>query len=160
MRNAGLLLLVALALPVISSAEEACPWMNAATAGGLLDGAVTLKVTHPGKDKDDVNCEFTRQGGSLTYSLRIEVQTMSAPREYFPKYAAQCRARGTPLNAIGNEAFACGRARRGQISEEVVSRVRDRAFRILIATNDPAAAQGAFREKAASAAEQVAGNLF
>jgi hypothetical protein len=53
-----------------------------------------------------------------------------------------------PLKAIGSEALAC----RGEAGEQVVGRVRDRAFLVRITTND--------REKVRKVAEMVAGSMF
>jgi len=53
-----------------------------------------------------------------------------------------------PLKAIGTEALAC----RGETGEQVVGRVRDRAFLVRITTND--------REKVRKVAEMVAGSMF
>ena len=104
-----------------------CPWLNQATAAGVLGGPVT-----------QAGCSFTR--GSL--ELRIE-----AGRD-FEWYAAGCRAEVVHLKAIGTEALAC----RGEAGEQVVARVRDRAFLVRITTND--------REKVRKVAEMVAGSMF
>jgi len=53
-----------------------------------------------------------------------------------------------PLKAIGSEALAC----RGEAGEQVVGRVRDRAFLVRITAND--------REKVRKVAEMVAGSMF
>ncbi len=148
-----------LLLPGISLGEETCPWMNTATASGLLGGDVTVRVNHASKNKEDANCDFGRQQGTLIYQLGIQVETMASPSA-FGAFVAPCAAEGTRLKGIGNEAFACSLGKYGQLSEQVVGRVRDRAFVVRASTNDPAAAQASFREKVTKAAEQVAGNLF
>ena len=104
-----------------------CPWLNQATAAGVLGGTVT-----------QVGCIFTR--GSL--ELRIETA------KDFESYAATCRSEAVPLKAIGSGALAC----RGETGEQVVGRVRDRAFLVRITTND--------REKVRKVAEMVAGSMF
>lgn len=134
--------------------EESCPWMNAATAGGLLGGEVTATVTHSSKNREDGNCDFVRRQRSLVYELAIQVETMTPPEKL------SCGGQSTALKAIGNEAYACSLAKEGEISETVVGRVRDRAFIVRASTNDRSALQSSFREKAKTAAEQVAGNLF
>ena len=134
----GALLLFAAA----SLAAQPCPYLNAATAAGLLGGDVTASV------KGDI-CTFAH-GSS---QLRIEVQTVSLPHK------ALCEPNPAPLKAIGNEAFACGTAdKAGNISEEIAGRVRDRVFFIRLTSNN--IARAALRERARSVAEQVAGILY
>ncbi len=159
MRTLQVVLLVAAAFPVVCAAQESCPWLNAATAGGVLDGPVTAAITHSGKNKADTTCDFVRKE-SIKAELRIEVETMTEPKTQFASFAAQCGPR-IPLKAIGNEAAVCTfNAKKGRLSEQVVGRVRDQAFIIRVTTNDPAAERSSVREKARSVAEQVAGNLF
>jgi hypothetical protein len=150
-----------LCLPAACLAGESCPWLNAATAGGVLGGAVQATVTHPGKNADDAACDFVRQEGPAGGRLYIEVHTMHEPRREFASYAAQCPANPVPLRAIGNEAVACGRdGKHGEIAEQVVGRVRDRAFLVRVSADVPPAQRGALREQARKVAEQVAGALF
>jgi len=164
-------------------------WLNAATAGGVLGGAVIATVSrtnanlssvhtpnakssagptsanpsaanYSSKGVDDAECVFARQAGS-TGELRIDVRTMAEPAKEFAAYAARCGVHPTALKAIGNEAATCtlnGGA--GQLSEQVVGRVRDRAFIIRLSMNDSSTTQSSLREKARKVAEQVAGNLF
>ncbi len=153
-------LLAAVALAALCEAEENCPWMNAATAGGVLGGAVT-KTVKKGKSSDDANCEFIRQQGAFVSTLRIEVATMTAARSEFASYTAQCGSSATALKAIGNEAVACSAAGKdGEVAEQAVGRVRNQAFVIRIGSNDGSTARDVLREKVRKVAEQVAGNLF
>jgi len=151
-----------LLLPAIGRAAESCPWMNPATAGGLLGGAVTLTVTHENANRDDAACDFIREGGNVISELRIGVQTMDPPRSEYTAHAAECGADTMPLKAIGNEAVVCSpdEGNGGKRSARVVGRVRNRIFTILVGTTDSAATRDSLREKARAAAEQVAGNLF
>jgi hypothetical protein len=135
-----------LALSSIASAAEICPWLNAATAGGVLGGAVT-DVTVKRAEGGDGSCDFVRHDGSRVLALRIEVITMRDPSKDFAAYAARCHS-GVPLKAIGNEAVACT----DKGAEQVVGRVRDRAFVLRMSTGG--------REKARQIAEQIAGSLF
>jgi hypothetical protein len=184
------ILLIALFLfPLLCRAEENCLWLNAATAGGILGGAVTVSVTHAnpqppniqpanvksgtgpmsanpsgssysGITVDDSDCAFHRQP-PIAGELRIQVRTVGEPAKAFAAYTAQCGARGTPLKAIGNEAMVCDLNKKsGRLSEQVVGRVRDRLFVIDLSVKDPSITQSALREKAETAAEIVAGNLF
>lgn len=123
-------------------ADEACPWLNAATAGGVLGGEVKSQVR-------DGNCVFTHEGSQL----RIEVQAVTLPHKL------TCGPNPTPLKGIGNEAIACGLdEKNGGITEQIAARVRDRAFFVRLTSNN--IARAALRDKARLAAEQVAGILF
>jgi len=141
-----ILALLAVCLPAMA-AEDQCPWLNAATAGGVLGGAVRVTVT-------PASCEFVRQTAGHEAVLRIEVGAASAPH-------AQCESHAESLKAIGNEAQACAwHGKDGWIAEQVVGRVRDQAFLVRVSTNDPSAAPKTLSEKARNVAEQVAGFLF
>jgi hypothetical protein len=184
-----ILLIAFLSFPLLCRAEENCLWLNAATAGGILGGAVTVSVTHAkplppniqpanvksgtgpmsanpsgssyaGNTVDDSDCAFHRQP-PVVGELRIQVRTMSEPAKAFAAYAARCGARGTPLKATGNEATVCDLNKKSShLSEQVVGRVRDRLFVIDLSIQDPSITQSVLREKAESTAEIVAGNLF
>jgi len=153
----GVLLFVIACLPPIGEAAEICPWLNAATAGGFLGGAVTDVTVARAKTGDDATCNFVRHEGSLLLELRIEVGTMRSAAMDFASYTARCHSAAVPLKAIGNEALACSD---GQLAEQVVGRVRDRAFVVRISTSDRSSQPSALREKARKVSEQVAGFLF
>jgi hypothetical protein len=156
-----ILLAVALLLPAISKAAEMCPWLNAATAGGVLGGAVNMTVVRRDSNKDDANCDFVRKQGAAMYELRIEVQTMGEAVKEFASYRAQCGSDAGSLKAIGNEAVTCSLDdKHGHRSAQVVSRVRDRAFLISVSATDSSMTTVSLSQKARDAAEQVAGNLF
>ncbi len=140
----------------MAKADETCPWLNAATAGGILGGDVAVRMEH--LNQEDENCEFTRRAGSAASTLRIEVATTKAPAREFAARTAQCVSKQVPLRAIGNEAVACSAS--GETAEQVVGRVRDRVFVVRIGTTDAAASRDSLREKARMVAEQVAGFLF
>jgi hypothetical protein len=129
----------------ICRAEEACPWINAATAAGVLGGEVTSHY-------DGSTCLFANT--SSHSQLLIKVQTVSLP------YKLNCEPNPTPLKAIGNEAVACSNEGSNNVQkiEQVAGRVRNSAFLIKLLSND--IPRAALREKARSMAEQVAGNLF
>ncbi len=157
-----LLLLTFAALAISSSvarAEQICPWLNPATAGGVLGGSVTTSVTHAGNNKEDGACEFTRQG-PVTYTLRIEVTRMAHLPADFTSWLAQCGAKGTPVRGIGNQAIACDLTQAAQLSVQIVSRVRDRAFLVRVTAHKSSAPLQPLREEASNVAELVAGNLF
>lgn len=142
-----------LLLPCVSPAAEGCPWLNAATASGVLGSAVTVAVAHENANRDDAACIFASASGAL----RISVQTVETPRSEFTSHAESCGANTTPLKAIGNEAVVCDP---DNFSAQAIGRVRNRIFTILITTTNVSAGAAALREKARSLAEQVAGNLF
>ena len=157
------LLFLAICMPSRSEAKENCPWLNEATAGGTLQGPVTSTVTHPSNNKDDATCEFIHRDGSVTTGLRIEVATIGGAPGAFAAYVARCGQDSVPLKAIGNEAVACSvddRNKKGWVFEQVVGRVRDRAFTVRISSNAASPERGALREAARKIAEQVAGFLF
>jgi hypothetical protein len=112
------------------------------------------------KTADDATCAFVRHEGSLTVDLHIVVQTMPSPAKDFATYTARCHTAAEPLKAIGNEALACSDDVSDEKAEQVVGRVRDRAFLIRIGTSDKSAQQSVLRDKARKIAEQVAGILF
>ena len=142
--------------------QSKCPWINEATARGILGGAVT--VTAKIGNRGDGVCEFSRQQGAVVRQLRISVDIMTDIPKQFPTYLAQCPPKSTPLRAIGNEAVMCSIQGKGdQYAESVVGRVRDQAFVVSVSSsvqNDPSMTQEMRREKANLVAEQVAGILF
>ncbi len=140
------------------AAEPLCPWMNAATAAGVLGGPVTPSFTGT---QDAGACAFVRRDGSRVSSLHIEVFIMKNPSREFHSIAARCGTKGTALRAIGNEAILCGgEGPPKSFSGQVVGRVRDRAFVIRIDAADTPASSTEWRASLRDAAEQVAGMLF
>lgn len=140
MRYAALVLLLG---AFAGRAEEACPWINAATAAGVLGGTVT-------SNNDGSTCLFTHSSSQLV----VKVQTASLP------YKLNCEPNPTSLKAIGNEAVACSNEGSNNVQkiEQVAGRVRDRVFLVKLLSND--IPRASLREKARSVAELVAGNLF
>jgi hypothetical protein len=128
-------LLLVIYATVMSAADKPCPFMNAATAGGILEGPVGFTMSKNA-------CEFTRSNSDAR--LRIEVGSE----------LAKCSTPAERLNAIGNEAVACTI---DPTTEQVAGRVRKQTFLIRVSGPFP---QNKLREKAVNAAEQVAGNLF
>jgi hypothetical protein len=160
-RLAVLLFMLWLSVPATCAANRTCPWLNAATASGVLEGPVVASVTDSDRNKDDATCEFIRREGSVVVGLRIEVETMKDPTRDFAPFTAQCGLDAAPIKAIGNEATVCSRhGKKGQLSEQVVSRVRDRAFVVRVSSNASGAAASTLRAAAQRVAEQVAGFLF
>lgn len=146
--------------PAVCAASENCPWLNAATAAGALKGSVTFSVTRHGQDNADATCEFIHQEGAVLTSLRIEVDTLKDPTREFASYRTKCERDAAPLRAIGNEALVCSLREKNQFSEQVVSRVRERAFTVKMSSSVITPQGSELREKTEKIAEQVAGFLF
>jgi hypothetical protein len=157
-----LLLGLAMLMPAVCHAQAMCPWINGATARGIVGGAVaaTVKISEHGFGI----CNFSRQQKAAVHELRISVNLMTDVPKQFPIYLAQCPPKSTPLPAIGNEAVMCSIQGKGdEYAEIVVGRVRDQAFVVSVSSsiqNDPSMTQETRRERASLVAEQVAGILF
>jgi hypothetical protein len=152
------LLLVGCSLQLVG---ENCPFLNAATAAGVVGGPVHSSFVSSNKDDSDGTCQFVGQQQTSKTELRIEVETMTDRPRQFNSYLARCGSKSTHLPATGNEAVECTRTSKdGQQTEQIIGRVRDRAFVIQLSSNDPARTADLLREKARVAAEQVSGFLF
>jgi hypothetical protein len=154
------LFLLSLFVASASRAQERCPWLNAATAAGALDAGVTMTVTHPTGKPTDAVCEFTHKQGSDSRQVRVQVEVMADPAAGFSSYLTRCGADATPLKAIGNEAVVCSVPVKNAQAEQVVGRVRDQAFIVLLRSNDKSVAISTLRDRVGRIAEIVAGNLF
>jgi hypothetical protein len=157
-----LLLGLAMLVPAMSHGQTKCPWLNEATAGGILGGAVALTANV--SEQGGGVCEFSRQQGAVVHQLRVSVGVMTDIPKQFPEYLAQCPPKSTTLRAIGNEAVMCtAEGKAGQYGDQVIGRVRDQAFVVSVSSsvqNDPSMTPEMRREKANLVAEQVAGILF
>ena len=151
-----------LMLPAVSHATNNCPWLNEATAGGLLGGEAVGTMT--AADGQPTVCTFTQQDTGVTRTLRITVEIASEPHVRMSAVAQVCGADALPIKAIGNEALVCtADDRKGGVGERVVGRVRDQVFTSTIAStlrSDPILNRDALKARIYTAAEQVAGNLF
>jgi hypothetical protein len=175
-RHNTLLLALAIFIPAVCHAQTKCPWIDEATARGILGGTVNVSVTTNVTHQGDGVCKFSRQQGNVVYELRISVDIMTDIPKQFPTYLAQCPPKSAPLRAIGNEAVMCSTdaktdAKPGAspvtkddpFAEKVVGRVRNQAFVVSVSSsveNDASMTRGMRREKANLTAEQVAGILF
>jgi len=151
------------ATPSQCRAEVQCPWLNAATAAGVLGGEVQASAT-PLTPQGDTTCEFKRTDRSVVFALTIAVHTMAVPSKDFATYLARCSGTQVPLKAIGNEAVQCvlsnGSSNGG---EQIIGRVRERAFVIDLkgsSTRPPTSSVSGLSDEARNVAEQVAGALF
>jgi hypothetical protein len=171
--------------PAACQSPAKCPWLNAATAAGVLGGDVEMNVKKAsdqveGKgagaasyadqvrmDRFDVSCTFSRKTSSGLSTLLIDVKTMPEIATGFPPILAACPGKRQPLRGIGNEAFQCMIDSSGHsgndLEEQVIARVRDRAFVLTIrreAKGVRAVANGELSDDTRNVAEQVAGSLF
>jgi hypothetical protein len=157
-----LLLVLALLTPAISHAQTKCPWLNEATARGVLGDPITVTVKLD--DQGAGVCKFTHQQGAAVHELRISVDLMTDIPKQFPTHLAQCPPKSPPLPATGNEAVTCTtHTKENHYADLVVGRVRNQAFVVSInstAQDDPSMTQAMRREKSNLVAEQVAGILF
>lgn len=159
--GAGLVLLCA---PPIARAANHCPWMNEATASGLLGGNAAGAYSSSTANQPSV-CTFTQTNADVTRVLTITIDlAKDDPHAQLMKSETACGPNPVRLKAIGNEAVTCGAdestAGRGM---RAVGRVRDQVFEILITTtrkDDPILTGAALRIRINTAAEQVSGNLF
>jgi len=144
------------------SALTKCPWLNEATARGILGGDVTIFVKL--NDQGAGVCKFTRQQGAATHELRISVDLMTDIPKQFPTHLAQCPPKSPAQPATGNEAVTCTtHTKENHYAELVVGRVRNQAFAASISStvqDDLSMTPKERREKTNLLAEQVAGILF
>jgi hypothetical protein len=157
------LFLVLLGLAVNCYATNNCPWINEATASGLLGGDAVNEFTEATTGQPAV-CTITQKGEGFTRTLRITVEVVPDTHARWESAAQPCGKNAAPLQAIGNEASMCPVENHGPgLAELVVGRVRDQLFTITIGTtqkDDLILTRMALKEKAYTASEQVAGNLF
>jgi hypothetical protein len=142
-------------------AEVPCPWLNSATAAGVLGGEVQANVTAL-TPQGDTTCDFKRTEHSSVSSLTIAVHTMALPSKDFASYLARCTGTPVSLKAIGNEAIQCVQ-NNGSGGEQIIGRVRDRAFVIDLKRGSPgqrSSTASGLSEEARNVAEQIAGALF
>ncbi|HVZ83607.1 MAG TPA: hypothetical protein VG893_08020 [Terracidiphilus sp.] len=158
-----LALLLSTLMPASVHAENACPWLNDATASGLLGGTAVGVYTSAAQGQPAV-CVFMQQTVAGARMLRLTVETVVEPHMQLMKAARVCGTHAVPLPAIGNEAVVCtewsGKKGNGEIA---LGRVRDQLFRIALTSSlrrDSELSGKNLRMHLSSAAEQVAGNLF
>jgi len=144
-------------------AEVQCPWLNSATAAGVLGGEVQANVTAL-TPQGDTTCDFKRIENSAVSVLTIAVHTMALPSKDFATYLARCAGTAVSLKGIGNEAVLCvPSSGSGNGGEQIIGRVRDRAFVIDLkrsSTRQPTSTASGLSEEARNVAEQVSGALF
>lgn len=149
-------LVLIFALPLCCPAQLHCPWLNAATAAGLLNGGVQMTVKTL-SSRGDAACEFTRGSGADAATLRVEVRTMTDPAKEFASLISSCGGQIEQLTAIGNQAVQCTLPPAAHTTHvKLIGRVRKRSFIIVVQSPSGDLANDDIR----NLAEQVAGILF
>jgi len=155
--------LVLLGISALCHATNNCAWINEATVSGLLGGEAVNVFTESDAGRPAV-CLFTYDGAGVKRTLRVTVEIATDPHVRLGVVAEACGNSGAALRAIGNEAMICDAdERKGVLGERVVGRVRDQVFTITLGSTlkgDPLLTRYELQSRIATAAEQVAGNLF
>ncbi len=158
-----LLAFPAVALIPAACVAENCPWLNAATASGLIGADATAVYTAAASDKPAV-CTFTEANAHMPRVLEIRVEITPDPRARLTALDASCTGAASPLTAIGNEAIACSAdEHKDKPAERVIGRVRNQVFTITLTSNgkqDSVLDRDELKMRISTAAEQVSGNLF
>ena len=84
--------------PSVCRGQTKCPWINEATARGVLGGPLTVRTNI--HEHGDGVCEFSRKGVAV-HELHISVELMTDIPKQFPSVRSQCPSNSTPLRAIG-----------------------------------------------------------
>jgi hypothetical protein len=162
MRHLGLLVLLA-PWPAICQMNTGCPWLNVATATGVLrssEHSPMAILAQGGK----AACDFTYRDATASRELKITVEEVKDAQQAMSAYKARCVSSVTSLRAIGNEAVTCAIESKGKShGQQVIGVVRDQIFTVTVMTsaqNDPVMPREALEEKSRSLSEQVAGALF
>jgi hypothetical protein len=164
-------LLLAAAAQLHAQKVEGCPWLNAATAAGVLGSEVHMSVTNTAKSSaellngatPDTTCEFTSLHGSPAATLRIVVRTSLDRSKEYSTLIATCGSPTRRIVGVGNEAVGCSAKKGSVVTEQIVARVRQRAF--VVSLSKPGSGAGseedqALLDKLQNTAEQIAGSLF
>jgi len=164
MRYLTLALFVLLApRPGPCQANTGCPWLNVATASGVLKSSDSGPMATLAEGSRAA-CSFVYHNATASRELRITMEQVQDPSQAMTAYKARCSGVASPLQAIGNEAVTCAADIKGQAhGEQVIGRVRDQIFTVTITTsvrNDPSMSRDALEERVRNIAEQVAGALF
>ena len=169
----GLCVLLASAAGLPAQRIEGCPWLNAATAGGVLGGEVRMSVTNTAKANvelpdgaiPDATCEFTLLHSPSPATLRIVVRTTQDRAKEYAALVAACGPSPRRVVGVGNEAVGCS-LKKGTLGiEQIVARVRQRTFVLSVSRPGSEAASGSEEAETAlsklqNTAEQIAGSLF
>lgn len=158
-----LLILLGALLAPGAAAAASCPWLNEATASGLL-GADATGVYAPAAAGQPAVCTFTEVNSRSPRTLQIRVETAPDAHARLMALNSSCADAASPLAAIGNEAVTCSAAEhRDKPAERAIGRVRDQVFTITLTSSgkqDDVLTRDELQMRIGTAAEQVAGNLY
>jgi hypothetical protein len=162
MRYLGLLVLLA-PWPAICQMNTGCPWLNVATATGVLRSSEQSPMAVLAEGGRTA-CDFTYHDATASRELKITVEEVKDGQQAMTAYKARCGSGVAPLRAIGNEAVTCTVDSKGKsYGQQVIGVVRDQIFTVTVITNrknDPVMPREALKEKSLNISEQVAGALF
>ncbi len=140
-------------------AEQVCPWINTATASGILGGDVTAVIEHEKLNPEDGVCSFAKAAKAPLEALRIDVRTTRDPMAALARYRSQCSGPVMEVKGIGNEAFVC-RLPAQDLIEQLATRVRNRVITVRATTNAQSGQPEMLIDRTQKAATQVTGNIF
>jgi len=156
-----LALVVTFVAPLHCRGQSSCPWINAATAEGVLDSKVDSSVQETrGKD---MNCTFKSVETSGTRSLVVEVRDIDDREKGYAEAESKCTSAPTPVRGLGNEAFECVADHPDSHAMMIIGRVREKLFVvsvIMTGRRDRGLTAASLEDKVTIAAGQVVGNLF
>jgi hypothetical protein len=162
MRYLALLLLL-IPAPAICQMNTGCPWLNVATATGVLESGENSPMATLAQGSKPA-CKFIYHDATASRELQITVDEVQDAQQAMATYKARCGSPATPLRAIGNEAVTCAVTSKGKsYGQQVIGIVRDQIFTVTVTTSakkDPAMPREALEEKSRNISEQVAGALF
>jgi hypothetical protein len=161
MKVKGYILLLGMALvPALCHAEGVCTWINRATATDSPD--VEIRDAQTAVADGGSRCIFSYSEGGSAYNVQITVRIIDSDQESM-RPEAPCTSAKTPLTGIGNEAVLCSADVRHNRGEQVIGRVRDKMFLVVVSSRegrDSPVTRKALSDRATLIAEQVAGNLL
>jgi hypothetical protein len=150
-------------LPLPCHGQNLCPWLNLATASGVLGGPATMTIDKT--DDQTETCLFRSRTAASSDFLRISVTTVADPQNAEQELASherRCASSAVPLKAIGNAAVLCPADAARFQGALVIGRVRNSIFTIEIRAHSTKskATSNLLEEKVEEVANQVAGALF
>ena len=151
-------LAAALFAPSHCMAQSACPWINSATAAGVLEAEVQTSVQGAAE-----TCTFKGVKESGPRSLVVETRHIGDRRKTFAKAESRCTSAATPVKGLGNEAFECVADHGRSHGMMMIGRVREKLFVVSVVMpryRDQGTLGASLEDKLAIAAGQVVGNLF
>ena len=129
MRYLALLVLLA-SWPAICQMNTGCPWLNVATATGVLQSAESSPMATLAEGGKPA-CDFTYHDATASRELKITVEEVQDAQQAMTAYQARCGSSARPLRAIGNEAVTCAVDSKGKsYGQQVIGVVRDQIFTV------------------------------